>query len=218
MESSRILISLSCAFNPPPLTGYGVGRFTGEDRINQYIDGFDTFLKGHDRFSGIDFIISDNTSLDVSEIDQRIISRFPAGSRLFLSRNNQVGGLNNGAGLIFTWRCLEDEFRRHDWVIHHEPRQKTRNFDFIDSFLSNPRNLFTINKEHGRHFNTGLFCISSTSLIDYCKSIDLIEMVKNSISIEDHIFQFFHREKIPFDVREEMGLTWYPFGENPRDY
>jgi hypothetical protein len=218
MEKSRCLIILSCAFNPPPRTGYGSGRFTGEDRVNQYMAGLDTFLSGHDRFKNVDIIISDNTSSSFSEIDQRIVDRFPSNSRVFLTKNNQFGGLNIGAGLIFTWLCLENEIKEYDWIIHHEPRQKTRNFNFIDSFLSNPRNLFTINREHGRHFNTGLFCISSKDLLSYCRSINLIEMVKNSISIEDQIFNFFQKEKIQFDTRDEMGLTWYPHGENPRDY
>lgn len=218
MENRKILIILSCAFVPPPLTGYGTRRFTGEERINQYLVGLQTFLNNHSRFEDIDIILTDNTVSSISEIDSRIIQSIPVKSKIFLTRNNQVGGLNNGAGQIFTWLCLSEKIKDYDWIIHHEPRQRTRNFDFIDSFLNNPRNLFTINKEHGRHFNTGLFCINSKVLNDYCASSDVIEMVRKSVSIEDHMLDFFEREKIPFDTREELGLIWYPFGEDPKEY
>ena len=217
-QNLKMLLVLSCAFNPPPLTGYGSGRFSGEERIRQYVVGFETFFNGHERFKEFDIILTDNTILGIDEIDTRILSKIPKNTKIFLTRNNQIGSLNNGAGLIFTLNCLCEKIKEYDWVVYHEPRQKTRHFNFIDSFLLNPRNLFSINKENGKHFNTGLFCISSKNLISYCSSADIVEMTMKSISIEDHMFLFFNKEKIPFDTEKEMGITWYPFGSPSKDY
>jgi len=211
-QNSKMLLILSCAFNPPPLKGYGTGRLSGEERIRQYITGFETFFDGHERFKEFDIILTDNTILEIDEIDTRILSKIPKDTKIFLTRNNQLGSLNNGSGLIFTLNCLCEKIKEYDWVIYHEPRQKTRHFNFIDSFLLNPRNLFTTSKENCNQFNTGLFCIRSENLTSYCLSTDVVEMTMKSISIEDHMFLFFDKEKIPFDTEKEMGITWYPFG------
>ena len=217
-SSTRVLLILSCAFNPPPLTGYGSKRFLGDERVQQYVNGFQTFFSDNNLASNFDVLITDNTVASVDEIDRRIVSSFPPNSKAIFIGNNEIGKLNNGAGLIFTWTKLSDIIKDYDWVVHHEPRQKMRHMNFIKSFLSNPRNLMTINKDHGKHFNTGLFCIRSSILLDYCQSTDLVQMVQRSISIEDHLYDYFINQKINFDVEKEMGLTWYPYGENPKDY
>ena len=217
-QKRNVLLALSCAFNPPPLTGYGFGRYTGEERTEQYSQGFKTFFSQPHLFKNCDVVITDNTISGIQDIDKRIVETIPENSTIVSIGNNEIGRLNNGAGLIFSWLCIANKIKDYEWVIHHEPRQKTRHHNFVSSFFSNPRNLFTVNKDHGKHFNTGLFCIRSENLLEYCVSVDLIDMVRKSISIEDHIFDFFNKNKIQFELAEEMGLTWYPYGGNPVEY
>lgn len=218
LSDNKVVLMLSCAFNPPTLTGYGTKRVIGEDRISQYEEGFKTFFKDLDLFNSMDIVITDNTIDNIDQIDKRIIENIPLKSFYLLTRDNTLGRFNNGVGLIHTWLYSESLISNYAWFIHHEPRQKTRNMDFIKSFINHPRNLFTINKEHGKHFNTGLFCIESPTLIDYCKSSNLEEMIKNSISIEDHLFDYFNTKHISYDLRNEMGLTWYPFNSEPVEW
>ena len=81
-QNLKMLLVLSCAFNPPALTGYGSGRCSGEERIRQYIVGFETFFNGHERFKEFDIVLTDNTILGIDEIDTRILSKIPKDTKI----------------------------------------------------------------------------------------------------------------------------------------
>ena len=124
---------------------------------------------------------------------------------------------NNGAGLIDTWKYNKDLIQKYDWIIHFELRQLLKSFQFVESFLKEPRNLFTINI-NVEHFNTGLFCISKENLLNYINNCDLNKMVNNSISIEDDLYKYFQDNKLNYDTLEKMDLLWFAGDNNTYHY
>lgn len=188
--------------------------FNNKIRTQQYIDGLNTvfqynnIIKNHD----IEVYIVDNTIKNDETLPREILNIIPSNVHLSLCLKNELGKKNKGAGLIDTWKYNKDLIQKYDWIIHFEPRQSLKSFQFVESFLKEPRNLFTINI-NVEHFNTGLFCISKENLINYINNCDLNKMVNNSISIEDDLYKYFQDNKINYDTLEKMDLLWFA-GDN----
>lgn len=193
--------------------------FNNKIRTQQYIDGLNTvfqynnIIKNHD----IDVYIVDNTIKNDETLPREILNIIPSNVHLSLCLKNELGKKNKGAGLIDTWKYNKDLIQKYDWIIHFEPRQSLKSFQFVESFLKEPRNLFTINI-NVEHFNTGLFCISKENLINYINNCDLNKMVNNSISIEDDLYKYFQDNKINYDTLEKMDLLWFAGDNNTYHY
>jgi len=193
--------------------------FNNKIRIQQYIDGLNTvfqynnIIKNHD----IDVYIVDNTIKNDETLPREILNIIPSNVHLSLCLKNELGKKNKGAGLIDTWKYNKDLIQKYDWIIHFEPRQLLKSFQFVESFLKEPRNLFTINI-NAEHFNTGLFCISKENLLNYINNCDLNKMVNNSISIEDDLYKYFQDNKLNYDTLEKMDLLWFAGDNNTYHY
>jgi len=193
--------------------------FNNKIRIQQYIDGLNTvfqynnIIKNHD----IDVYIVDNTIKNDETLPREILNIIPSNVHLSLCLKNELGKKNKGAGLIDTWKYNKDLIQKYDWIIHFEPRQLLKSFQFVESFLKEPRNLFTINI-NVEHFNTGLFCISKENLLNYINNCDLNKMVNNSISIEDDLYKYFQDNKLNYDTLEKMDLLWFAGDNNTYHY
>ena len=193
--------------------------FNNKIRTQQYIDGLNTvfqynnIIKNHD----IDVYIVDNTIKNDETLPREILNIIPSNVHLSLCLKNELGKKNKGAGLIDTWKYNKDLIQKYDWIIHFEPRQSLKSFQFVESFLKEPRNLFTINI-NVEHFNTGLFCISKENLLNYINNCDLNKMVDNSISIEDDLYKYFQDNKINYDTLEKMDLLWFAGDNNTYHY
>jgi len=193
--------------------------FNNKIRTQQYIDGLNTvfqynnIIKNHD----IDVYIVDNTIKNDETLPREILNIIPSNVHLSLCLKNELGKKNKGAGLIDTWKYNKDLIQKYDWIIHFEPRQLLQSFQFVESFLKEPRNLFTINI-NVEHFNTGLFCISKENLINYINNCNLNKMVNNSISIEDDLYKYFQDNKINYDTLEKMDLLWFAGDNNTYHY
>jgi hypothetical protein len=171
----------------------------GNKRIEQYQKGINTLLELN-KNNNIDMILADNGSDFDLILDKRIT--------VINNNPNNYGKINKGAGLIEIWRNNIELLKKYDYIIHFEPRQLLINNDFIDDFMKNPRNLFTIGKEQN-HFNTGLFCIKSSTLLQYIQLNSPQLLVSKRLGIEYSLYHFFLRNKIQFDTRKKMNLIWY---------
>lgn len=194
-----------------------------EQRIAQYISGFNQvseFVSKHDNF---DVFIVDSTVENESEIDERLVKAINSIHNLkgkFLFLNNTYGKINKGAGLIVQWKYalsrISDEY---EYVIHFEPRQKLTNFSFFERFISNPQNYarswfpkakrFRIFPITMRQILTGMVALNKKDMERYCNSVDLDKMVRNRISIEDDIFKFLEENKIKYQNVEKLGISWH---------
>lgn len=209
----KILLELSCAFRPSNLTGNGTPRILGEKRTQQYIDGFDSFFKNFSYLNSVDIVLTDNTVDCLDQIDKRIVSYFPEKLILKIKNDNNIAEKNNGAGCIVSWLRAKETIANYDWIIHHEPRLTMRHMQFVNSAIENPRNLFTLNKNPNapKHFNTGLFCIDSKLLLNYCETANIESMCSSNISVEYEIFNFINNSKVSYDTFSEMGVIWHSY-------
>lgn len=178
----------------------------GIEREQQFTDGIKKFLEYKHILDqhNVKICLTDN-SCDI--LPTYMINLLPE-DIIINVKNNNMGQINKGVGLIWQWKQCQDIIKEYDYVIHFEPRQLFMHFDFINSFLSNPRNLVNLNK-YNRTFNTGLMCIDAKSLIKYIDNTNTVMMVERYICIEGDMLEFFIKENISFDDIESMGIIWY---------
>ena len=185
---------------------------SNEIRQIQYLEGIQKIYELNKNYD-IKIYLSDNSDFfdNNSEIKDYINTTH---IEIILNVSNNYGKLNKGAGLIENWIYNKDLLKKYDWIIHFEPRQLLQSNEFIDNFLQNPRNLFTYggsyyNKDSNslNHFNTGLFCIKTSYLINFIEKINLTNFNE---SIEYAIFNYLKTNNINFDILEKLDLFWFP--------
>ena len=184
----------------------------GAERMRQYVEGLCKFFEYNDilKNHNIDIYIVDNSIKDGGTLPQEILNVIPEHVKTILFLKNDFGKLNKGAGLIEQWLYCKNILINYDWLIHFEPRQLLLNFNFINNFLKKPRNLFTYGNGK-KHFNTGLFCIETSALLNYIVKVDLNNMVSCSISIEYDLYNYTVRNSIDFYILEKIELIWFDF-------
>ena len=201
------------------------GSNKGPERIQQYVNGLNKFFEYYDIFEkhNIDIYITDNSVSIEDNLPDKILNILPANVKIINSLNNKFGSINKGSGLIEQWIYCKEIIEKYEWIIHFEPRQLLLNFNFINNFLENPRNLFKIinscfltKKQITTHFYTGLFCIETDKLIDYCFNINLYNMVNNNISIEYDLYNYMIKRNIVFNNTDKLNLIW--FASNTQTY
>lgn len=199
------LIILRTAF----IVGSNSGVQQGEDRINQYLHGLNTFFNFIEEEKNVEILLLDNTISQIDNINKKILNCIPSYvNKVFFEKNN-FGTLNKGAGLIEAWLEIEDYIKKYDYIIHFEPRLVLENFNFFKYCINFNENVFSVNENNRSHFNTGLFSIKSETLIGFSKSTDLNYMVKNNISIEYLLYDFFKERNIFFKKFDKMNVLWH---------
>ena len=191
------------------------GSNSGSERINQYVTGLNKLFEYNDIFKkhSVDIFIADNSIRDGDNLPREILNILPSNVRIITCLQNNFGSKNKGAGLIEQWIYFKDIIEKYDWLIHFEPRQLLLNFNFINNVLENPRNLFTLGNDK-KHFNTGLFTLETRILLDYCKKVNLNNMVNKYISIENDLYKYIIDHNHKFNLCEKMELLWHDIHTN----
>tara|TARA_B110000495_G_C22972936_1_gene571207 strand:+ start:520 stop:1164 length:645 start_codon:yes stop_codon:yes gene_type:complete len=175
-----------------------------ELRIKQYISGIQQI---RDLNPDIEIYISDNSNylnkpsniLDIIQQNKiKIIKNTP----------NKYGHINKGSGLLENWQYNLSIIEKYEYIIHFEPRQLLKSNYFIDTFLKNPSNLFTLGSNK-IHFNTGLFCLKSIDLLKFIKQVHPNDLIQNNSSIEYILYQYIHKNNISYEVLDKMDLLWF---------
>ena len=202
-----ILLELRTAFN---VNAANPTMSHGEERISEHVNGLKAFFKYEKELLGnnIQIYLTDNTISDDETLDERILDIIPHYVKIVTCDNNIYGPHNKGAGIIEQWRYNKELISRSEWYIYYEPRQLLVNFNFFESFLRNPRTLFTMGSGNRSHFNTGLFAMKSKDVLRYMDSIDLEHMVKNQVGIEYSLYDFMKQNNIQCNLEEKMNVIW----------
>jgi hypothetical protein len=204
-----------------PICCYPVNKASnrGTERIQQYIVGLSKFFEYNDilKKNNIVVYLVDNSIKVGDTLPQAVLNIIPDNVIINTSLNNKFGRFNKGAGLIEQWLHCNDIIEKYDWFIHFEPRQLLLNFNFINNFLENPRNLFIFGTGN-KHFNTGLFCIQSNKLLDYSNKCDLNCMVSQSISIEYDLYNYMLLYNVQYDILDKLNLVWFDYTSNKSYY
>ena len=177
-------------------------------RTEQFVNGLKCFFKYNAYNKDIDFYITDNSIKEHYCLPEEILNIIPKHVNLSLFYKNEFGKINKGTGLIDSWLYNKELIKKYDYVIHFEPRQLLKSNQFIESFLENPRNLFTVGIKD-QAFNTGLFCIKTSHLLYYIQMTNLFQMINEYISIEYDLYKYFIKFNIKYDTLEKMDLLWF---------
>ena len=180
---------------------------SNEVRYKQYFNGIKKLYElNNDK--NIDIYISDNSNFfnKDSELKKYINT---TSIQIIKDVPNNYGKINKGSGLIENWSHNKYILNKYDWIIHFEPRQLLQSNQFIDNFLENPRNLFTMGKENN-HFNTGLLIIKSNIILNFLNNYSPNSLIKPQLlTIEYLIFNYFKKNNIDFYIVDKMDLLWY---------
>ena len=181
-------------------------------RINQYVNGLKKFFELNSHYIDNNLLsvyLTDNTVSDKCELDKSILNVLHPKCEIITCINNKYGCKNKGAGDIEQWIYNKDLINKYKWFIHFEPRQLLQSNQFIDSFLENPINLFTMGTNM-RHFNTGLFCIKCKVLFDFINEYTPEKLFNNNLGIEYAIYNFIINSNIDYKIIDKMDLIYFP--------
>jgi hypothetical protein len=161
----------------------------------------------------VHFIFVDNTISSIKHIPQEIKDILEINSaEIYLIDKNQYGKRNKGAGDIEVWKEYINKILGYRWFLHFEPRTFLKESNFICSFCESPRDLFKILNEdvQNPHFYTGIFYIEPEKLNSFIDSVDLDQMVNQSISIEYSLKDFMDK-KFPnySSYDQKLNIIWH---------
>ena len=139
----------------------------------------------------------DNTLESIDDVPVQIRECLSDDTFLYVKNKNDYGKFNKGAGDIEMWKEYSEILEGYEYFFHYEPRLLLKDFSFIQSFLDNPRNYFTLSRDD--QVRTGYFGVSVKDFYEFYDPINLKDMVNNSISIEDIMFDFFNNKNTEFD-------------------
>lgn len=204
----KIMYNLNCSFDASSFFRQDWVS-EGEKRNLQYINGLKSYFKLHKENinSCEDVYIVDNTVLNKSKVDKKILEVIPEEANFIFTQKNNYGKLNKGAGLIESWEHNKELIKQYDFVFYHEPRQVLESFNYYKTFISNPKNLFLV--LHNTQFWTGTMILKSKHLLEYIENSPAEKLGPHGISIESDMYNFFKDKKIPFNTVEKIGLSWY---------
>ena len=192
---------------------YKSSQLTENDlRYKQYFEGIQKIYQ-FNIDKKFDIYIADNSDFFDKETE---LKEYISKTSIVIIKNipNNYGCKNKGSGLIENWIHNKDVLSGYDWIIHFEPRQLLISNQFIDSFLENPRNLFTMGTDM-RQYNTGLFCIKCKVLLDFINEYTPEKLVNNNLNIEAAIYNFIINNNIDYKTIDKMNLIWFPTNHSP---
>ena len=206
--TNSILIELRACIN---VSDYIYGKDSIENRIKDYVAGLNSFFEKLDKTKNLDFIFVENTCENEKDIPKEIYDIIPEGTFLFVKRKNNYGKFNKGAGVIEMWKEYLDKISKYDYFFYYEPRMILDDASFLQSFLDNPRNYFSI--EDNTQFpavKTGYFGVKVKDFVEYCDSINLEKFVQDGINIENSMRSFFENKNTHFEKDNKYCIRrWY---------
>lgn len=212
---AKIVVELRICTNIEKTHLFAIGQLENNNkRIQQYVSGIKKFLQLNKNYideKKIDVYITDNTVPENEKLPIALLDIIPKNVKIITCYNNNYGCFNKGAGDIEQWIHCKDFIKKYDYFIHFEPRQLLVDNYFIDSFMKNPRTLFTYNHNTtaNRHFNTGLFSCKTKELTKFINDNKPDFLVKRKLGIEYALYNFYETNKIEYDTLDKMNLIWY---------
>ena len=165
----NILIELRSALNVSTNTFLPLSH--GDKRTQQYIDGLKEFFKYEKYYDSCDIVFVDNTLDSSDDIPTQIRKCLSDDTFLYVKNKNDYGKFNKGAGDIEMWKEYSEILGEYEYFFHYEPRLILKDFSFIQSFLDNPRNYFTLSRSD--QVRTGYFGVSVKDFYEFYDQINL---------------------------------------------
>jgi len=185
-------------------------------RKQQLINGLKKLFEYDYKKHTCDILITDNTCTDLYPELQELL---PEGTIVRCFRDNHVGAINKGAGLIQKWLYNQETLLQYEWILHFEGRQLLQSFEFMDRFFADPRTYFRYGNPFDSsdlsHFYTGLFTVKVQDLFRFCSLYPIERLLKQHISIEYAMKDVLIDRTI---LVPRLQLRWFQSRKDPIDF
>ncbi len=197
-QTNNILLLLPISTN----VSESKSKLSQSKRKQQYLDGIKRILE-YPRLNKFDIVLIDNTTM---KKDKDIEAILPSISEYIAIEKNTLGVSNPGCGILDIWHYLKDDIKDYDWIIHYEPRQYLNNFRIFDMFLEEKKNIFLYGDLNKNHYYTGLFTLTTKSLMKYIEQVDAENLHKRGIGLEYSMFEYIQDD---IYIVDELGIRWH---------
>lgn len=168
----------------------------GKKRIDSYVRGFIKLKKLEIYKMFNQTVLIDNTISSKKNIPNQIIKLLPNNIVFLVNKNNTLGRTNKGAGML---KSLEKHilfFKDYDLIFYFEPRLILESTEFIEQFLNNRINSFSM--ESSKRVKTGYFGSTSNDLIKFISSYEAEELLEKNLHIELLMHEFYKKKNTNF--------------------
>tara|TARA_B100000900_G_scaffold416277_1_gene450964 strand:- start:40058 stop:40705 length:648 start_codon:yes stop_codon:yes gene_type:complete len=215
MKTLFVLCS-SLIVNKPIFKKHKIGLQYGKSRLDQYENGFKILLDKNIYNNFDKTLLVDNTLDSEVNIPVNIRSLLIDEMEYFLFKENKLGVLNKGAGVLDSLIRVKDFMKHYDYVIYFEPKLWVSNTMFFETIKEMPRNLFYEVEEYPQ-VKSGHFCSNTQDLVDFIESVDISLMIRNKINLENLIFDFYKNRNSEF-IKGSFTKRYDPYNDRMIDY
>ena len=134
---SLLLLNTSIVVRKPIFTRDKIKIEYGTKRIESYLDGFEALRKTKTIELFDKVALTDNTVLSSSKLPKPLTKLLPANTNFYCNKNNIVGRLNKGAGMLESLKSNRSLIEASDLIFYFEPRLIILNNQIINLFLKN---------------------------------------------------------------------------------
>ena len=215
MKTLFVLCS-SLILNKPKFKKHKIGLQYGNSRLNQYEKGFKILLDKNIYSNFNKTLLVDNTLDSKENIPSNIRRYLNNEMEYFLFKENKLGVLNKGAGVLDSLNRVKEYMKQYDYVIYFEPKLWVLNTLFFDTIKKRPRNLFYEVEEYPQ-VKSGHFCSNTNDLVDFIESVDVSLMIKEKINLENLIFDYYKNRNSEF-IKGSFTRRYDPYVRRMIDY
>ena len=175
--SNLLVLCSSFVVKKPFLLKHSIDLQYNQSRIDQYIEGFDSLSK----YKILDLfeknIIVDNTVSSKTDIPKDLLAAIGDKTELHLFKENELGLLNKGAGVIESLSRIKSIIKEYDFIVYFEPKLKIIDDNFFKKFIDNPSNIF-YKVDNYPQVKSGYFASTSNDFLELFDYINLEEMIE----------------------------------------
>ena len=194
--SNLLLLNTSLCVKKPLFSRDSIKIEYGDKRIESYKKGFESLNK-LDLFKQFEkIILIDNTLSSKRNIPETILKELPKNTTYLVTKDNKLGRLNKGAGMLQSLQKNSMNFKDHQLIFYFEPRLILKTKNFIETFLDDNKNYFSL--ESKDRVKSGYFGTTSVDFIQFLESYSAKELIEKNLHIELLLYDFYKIKKTKF--------------------
>jgi len=188
--STLLILCSSFVIKEPLIFKHKIDLQYGQSRVDQYIAGFNSLseFRIFDLFEKN--LIVDNTVVTKKNIPSNLLSSIGDKTEFYLFKENKLGLLNKGAGVIDSLSKIKFIIKEYDFIVYFEPKLKIIDDNFFKKFIENPSNIF-YKVDNYPQFKSGYFASTSNDFLELFDYINLEEMIEKKINLENLLYEFY---------------------------
>lgn len=198
--SNFLILNSSIIVKKPKLGFDNIKIEYGSNRINSYIEGFNSLknLNIYDYFDKV--LIIDNTIKNKKKFPRSVKRLIPENADFIVSNKNLYGRINKGAGMIETLQKNIHNFEKSQKIFYFEPRLILKNIDLCKNFIQDNKNYFSY--ESKERVKTGYFGSITKDFVEFINQCSVHNIIDKNLHIELLMYDFYKNKKTMFSNSE----------------